>query len=693
MKRLLSYLRPHKWVMTGATLLVLLIIVVELYRPIIIGDAIDDYINGYYSPYIVTTEDAKGAVAYNDIYLTRDFDEALDSDAALGSDVASNINTEADSLSVRPVGSGYFQIFLYENQYYMAENLTAEESSALADAEPAVLKSYVDAGSPLLQRDDLKELRHYDFMGILAAAGLYLVMLLLGFVLNAVDTWMLQKMGQSIIYKMREEVFSHIHSLSLGFFNTTPVGKLVTRVSNDTEAVNELFTTILVKLFKNIVKIIGYAVVMISINPRMALVSFLLLPIVTILTFFFRFMSRKAYQITRNKITELNTFLSEHISGMKLIQIFAREEEKYRAFEKKSEELYRANWREVMTFAIFRPSIYLLSVIATIIVIGTGSSFVLAGTLSLGTLFIFISYISSFFEPIQELAEQFGTLQSSLASAEKIFSILDEKPEIVNPKQPVDVTIKGRIEFKNVWFAYETKTNEDGTEEYDYILKDISFVIEPGEKVAFVGATGAGKSSILNLIGRYYDIQKGEILIDGVNIKDIDTDVLRAAIGQVQQDVFIFTGDIKSNISLNNEHISLEDVKRAAHIVNADSFIEKMPGAYDAPVTERGSTLSAGQRQLLSFARTLAYDPAILVLDEATANIDTETESMITNALSKLMEGRTTIMVAHRLSTIQHADKIIVMHKGRIRESGSHQELLKQEGLYKKLYDLQLVDA
>ena len=269
-------------------------------------------------------------------------------------------------------------------------------------------------------------------------------------------------------------------------------------------------------------------------------------------------------------------------------------------------------------------------------------------------------------------------------SAGKIFSILDEKPDIVKPTHPVEVNIKGRIEFRHVWFAYEKD---------DYILKDISFVIEPGEKVAFVGATGAGKSSILNLIGRYFDIQKGEILIDGVNIKDIDTDVLRAAIGQVQQDVFIFTGDIKSNISLDNENISIEDVKRAAEIVHADSFIEKMPGGYDAPVTERGSTLSAGQRQLLSFARTLAYDPTILVLDEATANIDTETEALITSALAKLMEGRTTIMVAHRLSTIQHADKIIVMHQGQIKEAGTHQELLAQNGLYRKLYDLQLVEA
>lgn len=644
--------------MTGATLLVLLIIVVELYRPIIIGNAIDRHINGYYSPYIETTADSVGAVPYGDTYLTREFTASAD-----GSD-------------------SYYQILLYDNQYYMAERITAAESDALTEADSTLTEQLVNSGAPLLTKEQLKELRHFDFTGILAAAALYLFMLFLGFVLNALDTWMLQKMGQQIIYKMREEVFTHIHSLSLSFMNRTPVGKLVTRVSNDTEAVNELFTTILVKLFKNIVKIIGYAVVMLSINVRMAAVSFLLLPVVTVLTFFFRRLSRKAYQITRNKITELNTFLSEHISGMKLIQIFAREDAKYNEFTTKSEELFRANWREVMTFAIFRPSIYFLSIIAMVIIIGTGSDSVLQGTLSLGTLFIFITYIESFFEPIQELAEQFGTLQSSLASAEKIFSILDEQPEIVNPSHPVDVTISGRIEFRHVWFAYESE---------DYILKDVSFVIEPGKKVAFVGATGAGKSTILNLIGRYFDIQKGEILIDGVDIRQIDTDVLRAAIGQVQQDVFLFTGDIKSNISLNNEHISLEDVKRAAKIVNADSFIEKMPETYDAPVTERGSTLSAGQRQLLSFARTLAYQPAILVLDEATANIDTETESLITNALEKLMEDRTTIMVAHRLSTIQHADRIIVMHKGRIHESGTHQELLTQDGLYKKLYELQLV--
>ena len=659
MKRLLSYLKPHKWVMTLATVLVLFIIAVELYRPIIIGNAIDQYINGYYHPYVEADVSASDAVNWNGLVLSRD--QAV---------------SKSDSAS-------FYQIFLWKDHYYMAENLTRAECTALQNADTSVLKNYVREGAQKLTSNDLKVLRQNDFNGILKAGILFLLLLFSGFFLNLADTWLLQKMGQQIVYKLREETFTHIHSLSLSFFNITPVGKLVTRVSNDTEAVNELFSTILVKLFKNVVKIIGYAVVMLSINVKMAGISFLLLPLVAILTFVFRHLSRKAYQITRNKITELNTFLSEHISGMKLIQIFAREKEKYSEFEGKSMELYRANFREIMTFAIFRPSIYLVSVIAMILVIRTGSLSVLNGSLSLGTLFVFITYISSFFEPIQELSEQLGTLQSSIASAEKIFSVLDVKPEIVSPADPAPVNILGEIEFRHVWFAYE---------EENYILKDVSFVIHPGEKTAFVGATGAGKSTILNLIGRYFDIQKGQILIDGIDIHEIDLDVLRGAIGQVQQDVFIFTGDIKSNISLNNEAISPDDVRRAAEIVNADPFIQKLPHGYDEPVTERGSTLSAGQRQLLSFARTLAYDPKILVLDEATANIDTETETLITQALARLMDGRTTIMVAHRLSTIQHADKIIVMHHGEIKESGTHQELLVKDGLYKKLYELQLMD-
>ena len=488
--------------------------------------------------------------------------------------------------------------------------------------------------------------------------------------------------GQNIIYNIREEVFDHISRLSLRFFDITPVGKIVTRATNDVEALHEMYANILVRLIKNAATIIGLAVVMLMLNVKIALFAFALLPFIVGLTVLFKRISRMTYRITRTKITALNTYLSEHLSGMKVIQIFAREKEKNAEFGRKNKDLYRANYREMMVFAVFRPSIYFLSVVALSIIIWTGSSSVIRGAITVGTLYTFIQYINSFFQPIQELAEQFGTLQSAMASAEKIFTLLDEKPMIVNPANPVDPgRVLGRIEFDHVWFAYQGE---------DWILKDVSFTVEAGSKVAFVGATGAGKSSILNLIGRYYDIQKGRITIDGIDIREIDKDRLRSAIGQVQQDVFIFTGDISSNIRLRREDITDEDIVRAAKHVNADDFISRLPGGYHEPVTERGSTLSAGQRQLLSFARTLAYNPAILVMDEATANIDTETELLIQEALEKLMQGRTTIMVAHRLSTIQHADKIIVMHKGEVREVGTHQELLLADGIYKKLYELQL---
>lgn len=521
-----------------------------------------------------------------------------------------------------------------------------------------------------------------NFAGVRHIALIYLLVLLASFVCNFLQTWILSLTGQNIIYNIRQEVFEHIQKLSLRFFDITPVGRLVTRVTNDVEALNDMYANILVKMIKNVVKIIGLAVVMLSLDIRLSFYAFLLLPVIIALTSLFTHISRKTYRQVRTRLTAINTYLSEHLSGMKVIQIFAREKEKQREFEEKSRDLLRANFREMMVFAIFRPSIYMLSVIAMVIIIGVGGSSVIKGAITIGTLYVFIQYIGSFFDPIQELSEQIGTLQSAMASAEKIFTILDEEPLVVKKENPVLLPdIRGRIEFDHVWFAYE---------EENWILKDVSFVIEPGQRAAFVGATGAGKSSILNLIGRYYDIQKGRITIDGVDIKDMDTDQLRGAIGQVQQEVFLFTGDIRSNIRLRNEEITEEEIKSAARYVNADHFIEELNNTYEETVTERGGTLSAGQRQLLSFARTLAFDPAILVMDEATANIDTETEQLIQEALEKLMTGRTTIMVAHRLSTIQHADVIMVMHKGRLRERGTHQELLSQNGIYRKLYELQL---
>lgn len=521
-----------------------------------------------------------------------------------------------------------------------------------------------------------------DYDVIIATAIKYAVVLALSFAFNIAQTWILQKTGQNIILQMRKDLYRHIQSLGSRYFDITPVGKLVTRVTNDVEALNEMYSGILVQLFRNIVKIVGLAGVMLVLDVRLAAISFVLMPLVIGLTVLCQKIARNIYRLYRTRLTDINTFLSEHLSGMKIIQIFGRQERKFEEFHDKNTKLYKAFYREMLMYAVFRPLIYILSILSLMIVLWFGSRNVFDEIISVGTLYIFSNYIRSFFDPIQELAEQFSTLQSSIASAEKIFTVMDEDefiPEVENPKQPDKIT--GKIEFDHVWFAYDGE---------NYVLNDVSFVINPGEKVAFVGATGAGKSSILNLIGRYYDIQKGHIYIDGIDIRQLSKKQLRSAIGQMQQDVFIFEGDVAYNIRLNDDDITDAQVKAAAEYVNASHFIEKLPQGYHEPVTERGATFSAGERQLLSFARTLAHNPSILVMDEATANIDTETEILIQEALEKLMDGRTTIMVAHRLSTIQHADCIMVMHKGRICERGTHRELLEQDGIYRKLYELQI---
>lgn len=521
-----------------------------------------------------------------------------------------------------------------------------------------------------------------DYDVIIATAIKYAVVLALSFAFNIAQTWILQKTGQNIILQMRKDLYRHIQSLGSRYFDITPVGKLVTRVTNDVEALNEMYSGILVQLFRNIVKIVGLAGVMLMLDVRLAAISFVLMPLVIGLTVLCQKIARNIYRLYRTRLTDINTFLSEHLSGMKIIQIFGRQERKFEEFHDKNTKLYKAFYREMLMYAVFRPLIYILSILSLMIVLWFGSRNVFDEIISVGTLYIFSNYIRSFFDPIQELAEQFSTLQSSIASAEKIFTVMDEDefiPEVENPKQPDKII--GKIEFDHVWFAYDGE---------NYVLKDVSFVINPGEKVAFVGATGAGKSSILNLIGRYYDIQNGHIYIDGIDIRQLSKKKLRSAIGQMQQDVFIFEGDVAYNIRLNDNDITDEQVKEAAEYVNASHFIEKLPQGYHEPVTERGATFSAGERQLLSFARTLAHNPSILVMDEATANIDTETEILIQEALEKLMDGRTTIMVAHRLSTIQHADCIMVMHKGRICERGTHRELLEQDGIYRKLYELQI---
>ena len=660
MSRLLAYMKDYVKEAILALVLVLVITCLELYRPMLIGDAIDLYIEGYNTPYAVVEE--------------------------------SDLNFKGDYLSKDVENANEFsQLILYEDEYYYFTDLNKQQSEELYEMslEQVVPTSTTDTTitlneytGTLLESDELKVLRKNDFNGIVRIGILYIVVLVLNLVATFIQTWVLQLTGQNIIYSICEQMFRHIHSLPLRYFDTHPVGRIVTRVTNDVEGLHEMYSRILIRLFRNAVKIIGLAVVMLKMNVTLALYSFVLVPVIATLTYIFKQLSRKIHREIRTKVSLLNTFLSENISGMKLIQIFANEELKYKEFTDKSGELYKANIKQLTIFATFRPMIYFLSQLALAIVLYNGGAHVIDGTITMGVLYIFINYISNFFEPIQDLAEQFSTLQNAMASAEKIFTVLDEENTILEKEEPTLLKeIKGKIEFKNVWFAYEDE---------EYVLKDVSFVINPGEKVAFVGATGAGKSSILNLIGRYYDIQKGQILIDDVDIKELSISQIREAIGQMQQDVFIFTGDISSNIRLMNEEISDETIKESAKTVNAAHFIEQLPEQYHEAVSERGSTLSSGQRQLLSFARTLAFEPKILVMDEATANIDTETEQLIQQALERLMEGRTTIMVAHRLSTIQHADNIIVMHKGQIREMGTHQELLQQDGIYKKLYELQL---
>ena len=660
MTRLLAYMKNYVKEAILALVLVLVITCLELYRPMLIGDAIDLYIEGYNTPYAVVEE---SDLSFKGDYLSKDVENATE----------------------------FSQLILFEDEYYYFTDLNKQQSDELYEMslEQVIPTSTTDTTitlneytGTLLESDELKVLRKNDFSGIVRIGILYIAVLVLNLVATFVQTWVLQLTGQNIIYSIREQMFRHIHSLPLRYFDTHPVGRIVTRVTNDVEGLHEMYSRILIRLFRNAVKIIGLAVVMLKMNVTLALYSFVLVPIIATLTYVFKQLSRKIHREIRTKVSLLNTFLSENISGMKLIQIFANEELKYKEFTDKSGELYKANIKQLTIFATFRPMIYFLSQLALAIVLYNGGAHVIDGTITMGVLYIFINYISNFFEPIQDLAEQFSTLQNAMASAEKIFTVLDEENTILEKEEPTLLKeIKGKIEFKNVWFAYEDE---------EYVLKDVSFVINPGEKVAFVGATGAGKSSILNLIGRYYDIQKGQILIDDVDIKDLSIAQIREAIGQMQQDVFIFTGDISSNIRLMNEEISDETIKESARTVNAAHFIEQLPEQYHEAVSERGSTLSSGQRQLLSFARTLAFEPKILVMDEATANIDTETEQLIQQALERLMEGRTTIMVAHRLSTIQHADNIIVMHKGQIREMGTHQELLQQDGIYKKLYELQL---
>jgi ATP-binding cassette subfamily B protein len=492
---------------------------------------------------------------------------------------------------------------------------------------------------------------------------------------------MLQKVGQKITHEIRHQVYDHINTLSIGQINQLPVGKLVTRATNDPANISTMFTSTLVDVIRSFLTMVIIGSILFAINPIMALYTITIVPVIVFASQIYRNAARGAYRDVRNKISELNGYLSEHLSGMKVVQVFNQQGKIKQSFSKANHELKKSSLKEMYTFAVYRPLLFLLSMTATLIAIYVGVSSILDGVLTVGLFVSFYVYVGQFYEPIQQISEQLNTLQSSFASAEKIFDVLDTKPDVVDEENAIELkSFKGHVKFNDVWFSYLPN---------EWVLKGVSFEILPNETVAFVGATGSGKTTILQLIVRNYDIQRGDILIDGISIKKIKRSSLRKFIGQMLQDVFLFSGTIRDNITLANETITDANIQQASKYVGLDYVINKHEEGLQYQVKERGKNFSSGERQLISFARALVYQPSLMILDEATANIDSETETIIQESLEKMMSISTMIIVAHRLSTIQHSDRIIVMQKGEIKETGTHQALLKNKGLYYNLYLLQ----
>ena len=516
-------------------------------------------------------------------------------------------------------------------------------------------------------------------LGLIAA---FLVFALIGeFVFAYFEEYRIQMIGQHVMHDLRQTLFSHLQRLDVQYFDKNPVGRLMTRVMGDVQVLNELFTSGVITVFGNLLSILGIMVAMLLYNWKLACVTFTVIPIIFGATLVYQIYSRRAFREQRKQLARINAFLQENIVGMTTMQLFAQERRSYHRFNERNRRYLAANLRSIFYFSIFHPMIEVTASLATAVIIWYGGGQIVQEALTFGVLVAFIRYAERFFWPIRELSEKYTIFQNAMASSERIFQLLDTEPTIVSTTDKSGSnTLKGEIEFRNVWFAYNDE---------DYVLKDVSFKVKPGEKVALVGHTGAGKTSIINLLCRFYEINKGQILIDGVDLREMNLEELRSAISIVQQNIFLFSDSIKRNISLGDSSISSERVVRAAEDVHLDRFVQKMPDVYDTEIKEDGGGLSVGQKQLVAFARALASDPSILILDEATSSVDTETEILIEDALSRLMQDRTSVVIAHRLSTIQNADRIIVMHRGEIRETGTHNELLLKEGIYYRLYQLQ----
>jgi ATP-binding cassette subfamily B protein/subfamily B ATP-binding cassette protein MsbA len=679
MKRFSTYFRPYRFFIFLSFILILFVTVLELTLPYLTKIGIDRYI----FPSVRRIEFRNVTGTYAEEFARRYTSVLIPGEREgtffIHSEAVNRIHQE-DLKALEKMGT------LSDTRFYPAKKtpavsqITTSYPGLFITSEEYVFIAYDDMAK--LKRHDLISLRSGDMDGILSIFLIFLSILIGTFCFNFGQIYTVELIGQKIMHDLRMRVFSHLQNLSFSFFDNNPVGRLVTRATNDVENIHEMFTSIIINLFRDAFLMLGILVVLMKINWHLALLCLSLLPLIFILTVFFSYRARNAFREVRIKVAKINATLQENISGMKVVQLFRREKENYRRFTQINHENYLASMKQIVVFALFVPIVEIMSTVAVALVIWYGGGNVISGELSLGALVAFLTYLRMFFQPVRDVSEKYNILQSAMASLERIFLLLDNQSTRADrPGRRHRIgKVRGNIEFQNVFFAY---TGEE------WVLKDVSFSIKEGESVAIVGATGAGKTSIINLILRFYEIQKGKILLDGVDVRDLDASFLRSQIGMVMQDVFLFAGDIKGNIMLGNDQFSQEELERVANYVNASHFIEKLPRKYDEEVREGGATLSAGERQLLAFARALAVNPKILILDEATSNIDTETERLIQDALVKLMKRRTSLVIAHRFSTIQNADRIIVIHHGRIREEGTHAELLVKRGLYYKLYQLQ----
>jgi len=575
-----------------------------------------------------------------------------------------------------------------------------------------ILKSVLDVLGPFLTKIAIDKylakspnsrswigdrLSNAPLTGIAQIGGLYVGILIFTFTLEFIQTYLMQWTGQKVMFDLRKQIFRHLQFMHVGFFDKHPVGRLVTRVTTDVDALNEMFTAGVVSIFEDVFVLAGIIAIMMRMNWKLALITFAVLPLIVYATLIFRDKVRDSYRRIRTAIARINSFLQEAVSGMLVLQLFNREKRAFNKFSDINASHMEAFKDAIMAYSVYYPVVEILSAIAIASIIWFGGNDVIRGVATLGVLVAFMQYAQRFFRPIQDLSEKYNILQSAMAAGERVFKLLDTKIDVTSPTIAKRPQGPGRIEFDHVWFAYNVSGQTGGatlpqTGEPDWVLREVNFVLEPGETVAVVGHTGAGKTTLISLLMRFYDVQRGAIRIDGVDIKEMNLDELRGRFGVVLQDPFLFSGTVAGNIRLGTARIQDADVEQAAEDVNLADFIRTLPGGFKEEVRERGSTLSTGQKQLISFARALAHNPKILILDEATSSVDTETEFRVRDALNRMVEGRTSLIIAHRLSTIQRADKIIVMHKGQVREMGSHQQLLAQRGIYYKLYQLQYKD-